>query len=242
MFQLVFLNFISAQKTVKDSAVFNFKSTEQYWIVPQGVTTIHVDAFGAQGGSAQGGKGGRVQSDLKVTPGTKLIINVGSQPKSELPGYNGGGKGCGKGFGGGGASDIRIGGSGSEARVLVAGGGGYSGFCGPGGGLTGGTGKYSSDAKDDAHDAKGGTQDAGGAGARAYYSTAGKAGIGGDGINSHGDCTNGAMAGGGGGYFGGGGSGAGGGGGGSSYANENNTNVVHEQGVHEGNGKIVFYW
>ena len=180
-----------------------------------------------------------------MTPGTKLVINVGSQPTSAEGGYNGGGKGCGNGFGGGGASDIRIGGTGLEARVLVAGGGGghgYGGYGGAGGGLTGGDGKYADDNSAPDHVAKGGTQEEGGKGARAYFSKSGTAGNGGDGINSNGQCSNGAMGGGGGGYYGGGGSAAGGGGGGSSYTNSSNSNVKHEQGAQAGNGKIVIYW
>ena len=52
---------------------------------------MHVDAYGAQGGSTTGGKGGRVQSDFSVKPGDKLNIYVGSQPSSSEAGYNGGG-------------------------------------------------------------------------------------------------------------------------------------------------------
>ena len=244
--QLTLFYFAHAQKgSGKDSVVFNFKAKEQTWTVPQEVTSIQVDAYGAQGGGAKGGKGGHVHSELKVTPGTKLIIDVGSQPTSDEGGYNGGGKGCGKGFGGGGASDIRIGGTGLDARVLVAGGGGgagYGGFGGAGGGLTGGDGKYTDDESNSAHVAHGGTQDAGGAGARAYFSKAGTSGTGGDGISNRGDCSNGAMGGGGGGYYGGGGSAAGGGGGGSSYTNGSNSHVLHAPGEHEGDGKVVIRW
>ena len=243
--QIAFSDASAQKSSYKDSVVFNFKAGEQTWIVPKEVTSVHVDAYGAQGGGTKGGKGGRVTSDLKVTPGTKLLINVGGQATGTDGGHNGGGKGCGNGYGGGGASDIRIGGPGLEARVLVAGGGGgsgYGGFGGAGGGLTGGDGKYTDDNSNLDHVAKGGTQEAGGSGARAYFSKGGTAGNGGDGINSNGQCSNGAMGGGGGGYYGGGGSAAGGAGGGSSYANGNNSNVVHQQGVQEGNGRIVIYW
>lgn len=239
-----------ARAVVTDSAIFNYKPGEQIFTVPKGVTQLHIEAYGAQGGSAKvgsakGGKGGLVQSDLKVTPGEKLIIYVGSQPTGPEGGYNGGGKGCGNGCGGGGATDIRIGGNGLEARVLVAGGGGgagYGGTGGAGGGLTGGSGIYDNTDPADYHNAKGGTQQAGGNGARAYLSPPGTLGAGGDGISNTHDCTNGAMGGGGGGYYGGGGSGAGGGGGGSSYTNADNTNVEHQQGVQEGNGKLCIYW
>jgi len=229
-----------------DSAVFTSKAWEQPWTVPQGVTSVHIDAYGAQGGGKSGGKGGRVQSDLTVTPGAKLIIYVGSQPTTADAGYNGGGSGCGKGFGGGGATDIRIGGNGPDKRVLVAGGGGgngYSGKDGDGGGLIGQAGAY--DGTGDTanyHAAKGGTQEAAGAGAKAYGAPAGKEGVGGDGTGPQGKCVNEAMGGGGGGYFGGGGSGGGNGGGGSSYTNKDNRNVVHTQGANKGSGKLVIYW
>ena len=237
---------LNAQSGTPDSTVFIYKGDwRQNWTVPAGVTSIHIDAYGAQGGSAQGGKGGRVQSDVRVLPGTKFTIFVGSQPVNADGGYTGGGKGCGKGFGGGGATDIRTGKAELADRVLVAGGGGgggYGGFGGAGGGLIAGDGKYDNDAKSDEHIAKGGSQDSGGVGAIAYFSKPGKSGLGGDGIDNHGVCSNGAMAGGGGGYFGGGGSGGGGGGGGSSFTNSDNSNVKHQQGVNEGNGKLIIYW
>jgi len=241
--QLFMVLSVSAQ--YKDSVVFSSKAAEQSWVVPAGVTSIHIVATGAQGGGANGGKGGRVESDLKVNPEAKLIINVGSQPSGAEAGYNGGGKACGNGHGGGGATDIRIGSSGLDARVLVAGGGGgagYGGLGGAGGGIAGGDGLYDNSEAGKMHFAKGGTQDAGGAGARAYFSPAGKAGVGGDGINNRGECSNGAMGAGGGGYYGGGGGGAGGGGGGSSYTNDSNSHVVSQQGVNEGNGRLVIYY
>ncbi len=233
----------SAQKT-GDSVVFSFKSGPQFWTVPVGAGSVHAEIYGAQGGSARGGKGGHVAADLSLQPGTKLILYVGGQPGGAEEGVNGGGKGCGKGTGGGGASDIRLDGNDLSKRILVAGGGGgagYDGTGGAGGGLIGRESGYFDGSA--AHIAKGGTQEAGGSGARAYYAKAGTIGQGGEGINFNGQCTNGAMGGGGGGYYGGGGSGAGGGGGGSSYADAQLArNVVHHQGITEGNGRIVLYW
>lgn len=234
---------IFSQNDGRDSVVFNAKSKAQTWQVPDGITKIYIDAYGAQGGSEKGGKGGRVQSTMTVSPGTKLSINVGSQPTDSTGGLNGGGKGCGNGYGGGGATDIRVDGDGLNARILVAGGGGGAGYAGigggAGGGLTGGEGKYDTSSY---HIAKGGTQTEGGAGARAYFSAAGKEGAGGEGRNSRGHCTNNAMGGGGGGYYGGGGSGAGGAGGGSSYTDKNNRDVKHTQGINSGDGRLVIYW
>lgn len=232
----------NAQSSKTDSVVFEFTGAAKTWTVPAGVTSLRVDAQGAEGGGKQAGKGGRVQCLLTVKPGDKLTMHVGGQATGENGGYNGGGAGCGKGFGGGGATDICLNGDGLDARIVVAGGGGgigYGGYGGAGGGLTGGNGAYDTTAY---HFAKGGTQTEGGAGARAYFSEAGQKGTGGKGIDSRGNCTNNAMGGGGGGYYGGGGSGAGGGGGGSSYTGSQCTKVAHLQGVREGNGRLVVYW
>jgi hypothetical protein len=244
--QLFFCRSSYAQQW-NDSIEFSAKPEVQTWTVPKGVTQVHIDAYGAQGGgpktdSTKGGKGGRVQSDLKVTPGEKLVIRVGSQPKDSAAGYNGGGQGCGRGYGGGGATDIRVGEEGLGARILVAGGGGgfgYGGFGGAGGGLTGGSGTYDTISY---HIARGGTQDTGGAAAHAYGSYPGKLGTGGLGRGIRDVCYNGAMAGGGGGYYGGGAGGGGGGGGGSSYTNSSNTDVINTQGVKVGSGRLVIYW
>ena len=240
----VVLSLSSLAQKSSDSIIFNFKAGPQFWRVPDGVTSVSVDAYGAQGGSARGGKGGKVQSDLIVKPASNLVIFVGSQPDLSLGGENGGGRGCGDGTGGGGATDIRIGGTDLRYRVLVAGGGGgygYGGTAGPGGGLTGGDGQYDGSAP---HIAHGGSQTDGGAAAYAYSSMSGSIATGGEGINDRSrQCTNGAMAGGGGGYYGGGAGGAGGGGGGSSYTDPKcNKNVIHTQGVKEGNGKIIIHW
>src|SRR5262249_28393355 len=85
---------------------FDFVGQPQEWIVPSNITSITVDARGAQGGGnggyapAVGGKGGRVQTTLAVTPGEKLIIHVGgrggdliSPNTGGLGGFNGGGQG-----------------------------------------------------------------------------------------------------------------------------------------------------
>src|SRR5207244_5664898 len=64
---------------------FNFAPQAQPWVVPNGVTSIIIDAHGAQGGgnptdpTVIGGKGGRVQTTLAVTPGETLVIYVGGR-------------------------------------------------------------------------------------------------------------------------------------------------------------------
>ena len=207
--------------------------------VPKDVNSIIVDVFGAQGGMGRiggsGGLGGRTVSELQVTPGDTLQINVGGRggdASSNLTdggagGFNGGATGGdttfnGAGGGGGGASDMRIG----MTTLVVAGGGGGSGggtnCCGgvsvggaggAGGGLNGSPGATVGGAGGGgATDVMGGA--AGGAGA-----DPGIAGFGGMGANGDG-----AGGGGGGGLYGGGGGagnvnelGGGGGGGGSGY-------------------------
>lgn len=217
------------------------------WTVPDGVGSLRVDVYGAQGGqgahgSSFGGAGGHTQATMVVTGGQALqfaIGGLGGRGGCCLPGggggggYNGGGSGGygAAGGGGGGASDVRTGvcatdGScGLSERVLVAGGGGGVGnVCNCGGGAGGGAEGTS------AGGGGGGTQTAGGtAGPPPYGSgptgTAGSLGSGGSGGSQ--EYTGGDQVfgggGGGGGYYGGGGGGGGlftpgsSGGGGSGY-------------------------
>ena len=149
---------------------FGFTGEPQQFVVPEGVTSITVSAFGARGGNGWnadgagsmgglGGLGGQVEATLTVTPGETLYIYVGGAGTDGTPtesawpppgsgGWNGGGSGRTRddgytGGGGGGASDIRRGGQDESDRILVAGGGGSgSGWCtsGAGGAGNGGDG------------------------------------------------------------------------------------------------------
>jgi hypothetical protein len=232
------------------STTFSYTGASQNYLVPTGVTTITVDVKGASGGGEEGddgGRGGRVQTTLSVTPGETLTVRVaGAGTDSGTGGYNGGGNGGTvtsgtRGAGGGGASDIRraadrlvVAGGGGGATSLDGGaaggttgstGGGFPGFTGSGGG--------------------GGTSSAGGAGGakrsddpNANNGVAGSSATGGAG----GSTTNsGSGGGGGGGYFGGGGGGAGGGGGGggggSSFSSGSST--VHTANFQSGNGQVI---
>ena len=227
----------------------------QTYTVPSGVYSLSVVANGAAGGDASsngGGRGGKVEGLLAVTPGQVLTITIGGTPTPPAPatGYNGGGKSAGVGSlqsgGGGGATDIRQNGNALTNRVIVAGGGGGGNLtrssnteAGVGGGLTGG-------AAGVVAGGGGGTQSAGGAGGSGSRRNgqAGSLAVGGDGF-SNGFST----GGGGGGYYGGGGGGeqldpnygiTGSGGGGSSYTDPTRvTNVVHTQGAQSGRGQIV---
>lgn len=123
---------------------FGFVGAAQTWVVPNNVTSVTVDARGAQGGGngsiVPGGKGGRVQTTLAVTPGETLVIHVGGRGgdlNTGGPGGFNGGAGGGidnvdfnsSAGGGGGASDVRRGGGGLVDRVVVAGGRGGSECC-----------------------------------------------------------------------------------------------------------------
>ncbi len=232
------------------SQTFSYTGAQQTFVVPTGVTMISVDAYGAQGGSNSPSTnvnyGGRVQADFPVTPGTTIYVYVGEQPNGITGGFNGGGNGENAGQGGGGASDIRIGGTTLNDRVIVAGGAGGGGFWsgeevhgGIGGGLVGGTGYRSSFSSSPG--GEGGTQTGSGTGTCVSLnnpSTTGTFGIGGSpsGCGCEG-------YGGGGGWYGGAGSGnCRGGGGGSSYTAGGATNVVHTQGVRIGHGEVTISW
>ncbi|MFC5885526.1 Ig-like domain-containing protein [Kitasatospora aburaviensis] len=124
--------------------------------VPDGVTAVTVDLFGAEGGGAAGfvspnppnagapgGLGGEPRATLAVVPGQTLQITLGAAgvPGSSRHGEfarpggyghgTGGGGAHGGGGSGGGGFDVRTGAFGGADRVLVAGGGGGAGNGGP---------------------------------------------------------------------------------------------------------------
>ena len=242
---------------------FNYTGSVQTFTVPAGVTSISVDAYGASGStnfySGREGKGGRVQTDLTVTPGETLNIYVGGTRNyagyaSSIysGGWNGGGNGpdpncSGVGSAGGGATDIRIGGTALADRVIVAGGGGGCANGGDdggdGGGLVGQNGSGGSVSPGPRY-GSGGTQSAGGSGGYGWYidgaagytiapSSNGSLGQGGTGRACN-------SGGGGGGYYGGGGGADAGGAGGSSYTHPTLcSSVVHTQGVQTGSGQLI---
>lgn len=243
---------------------FNFVGQPQTWVVPNSVTSITVDARGSQGGGSGadpivvGGKGGRVQTTLVVTPGETLVIYVGAQGGNFTQpntagsgGFNGGSNGGidnvdfnGPASGGGGASDVRRGGSDLAHRVIIAGGGGGAECCedangGAGGGTTGVSGSSPTEGGSSA--GGGGTQSGGGAGGFGCNGNGGSGSLGQGGVGGNG---NRAGGGGGGGYYGGGGGGGctwgSGGGGGSSYSAGINT--THTQGYQTGDGQVTITW
>src|SRR5436190_6532580 len=241
------------------SQTFDYTGGAQTFVVPPGITSVTIDAYGANGGGdpndLPNAKGGEVIATIAVTSGETLVILVGGLGGQFGPGgFNGGGDG---GSGGGGASDVRQGGSALPNRVVLAAGGGGATSVrgGDGGGTTGAAGGSSS-------------SPCGGSGGQGATSTAGGAGgMGGScpipgqpgGAGSNGDLGIGGIGGlgaggGGGGYFGGGGGAGGGrveglplpggaGGGGSSYAVPGATNVSHHAGVwDQGHGRVTISW
>jgi hypothetical protein len=221
---------------------FNYTGAQQSFMVPAGVNSIAIKAWGAQGwsGSNAGGPGGYAEGNLAVSPGQTVYIYVGGQGTlanggDDVPsgaGWNGGGHGLNTGGastsgGGGGASDVRLGGTALSDRKIVAGGGGGSNnnpnsAGGDGGGETGETGHgiYGP--------GTGGSQVAGGTNGGAF--------------GQGGNATSGMtpwIGGGGGGYYGGGTSLAHGpGGGGSSYTG-GVTSGSTTSGLRSGNGVVT---
>ena len=240
--------------TPTSTVAFNYTGGQQSWTVPAGVFSLTVEMEGAEGSrntnyNNRGGYGGKVVADVAVTPGQTVFIYVGGWPGNGNTGggYNGGGNHNGSwsyGAGGGGGTDIRIGGTGLNNRILVAGGGGGGSWnCGTdgsrggaGGAATGEAGFYCNGNTNTGYTGRGGSQNSGGAaGGNWCCPSAGSAGQGGDGGYR--------GAGGGGGYYGGGGSSYGGGGGGSNYADPNLcSNITHTQGTRQGHGTVVFHY
>lgn len=208
---------------------FNASSSFQTFTVPATTTKLIVDCVASKGldVTSSGGKGGRVQCILPVTPSSTIYFYVGAIPSTkQTPEYN--------------ASDIRTDNTGIldsaslSSRLIVAGGGACGGINtgnngGDGGGLTGGAGGSGGN-----WFGQGGTQTAGGAGARSV-GTDGTFGLGGTGSSSNTNNTSGGA-----GWYGGGGGRSGyTGGGGSSYTDASCFNVIHTQGYNNGSGYIT---
>jgi RHS repeat-associated protein len=232
------------------SVSFSYTGAPQYWTVPTGVTSIEVDARGAQGGGGFGGPGVRLLGTVPVTPGQVLEITVGGSPtpNSYSGGYDGGGTSTGTydsdgpPGGGGGASDIRAAGITLEDRILVAAGGGGSGVGASsvrGAGGSGGTstGQSGDTDYDSDNPGAGGSQSAGGAGGSGGFGGGtGSLGNGGNSTRSGG--------GGGGGYYGGGAGGdsalqGAGGAGGSDYLESSGSGEEEWSGYNPGNGSVT---
>lgn len=128
-----------------DQTVFTF-DTKSKWNVPDGVSKIKIEAWGAPGGGrdfyrtgsyyVHGGRGAKVTGIFNVSSGDVLYIVPGGSGKeaegeSKLDrgmGSNGGGRGGWYGYGGagggGGATDVRKNNDNLPSRIIIAGGGG----------------------------------------------------------------------------------------------------------------------
>ncbi len=235
---------ISVNWVYAQTETFSYTGAVQTYTVPDGVTLVEIETWGAQGGSstgldgepATGGLGGYSIGKLSVIPGQILNVYVGGAGSAYgAGGYNGGGQAASEyGAAGGGGSDVRVSPYGLSNRVIVGGGGGggsfgiYGRLGGDGGGLIGGVGEFGAGY----FAGTGGTQVAGGtAGCCLGSVSAGDCGVGG-GTGYY------RNAGGGGGWYGGGsGSGSSGGCGGSSYI-DGLTDATTSAGIKSGNGLI----
>ncbi len=231
-----------------NSQTFSFTGTTQTFVVPNGISSLTIETWGAQGGANWVNNvnfGGYSKGTFTATAGQVLEIRAGGQPTTTAGGYNGGGTGDGAGKGGGGASDVRIAPYTLNDRIIVGGGGGGAGFWssehligGIGGGLTGGDGMRTSTVN---MGGLGGTQTGGGAhGTCASFSNTTMAGAFGNGGNAGGAGCGCESYGGGGGWYGGASSGnCRGGGGGSGYILPTATNTLFAAGTSTANGKVV---
>ena len=191
-------------------------TTPTDFVVPSGVTSITVKAWGAGGGgaystqSAYGGGGGFAQSTLSVSSGQTYKVAVGSGGAWASDGVGAGGRGGG--YSGVFLTSITQ----ANAKVIAGGGGGgtYSGSAngGAGGGTNGVAGSAGSTG------VCAGPASAGGGGTQSAGGTAGTSATAGSALTGGAAASTGCAAGGegGSGYYGGGGGGIGGGGGGGS--------------------------
>ncbi len=250
---------------VGDSIVFTYSGSIQTWSVPSGVSSITIEAWGAQGGGSYGGRGARMRGTFSVSPGDGLKILVGGQGITSGWLMSGGGGS----FvstdtntplvvaGGGGGADLS--GTNQNGTTSEAGQDGYAPSYSSASGGTGGNGGNST----------GGTGHGGGGGGFTTSGSGTSAGTafilgGAGGVGSGGDARiNGGFGGGGGavhnytgsqywgggaggGYSGGGASCASGAGatqragGGGSY--NSGTDQSNSSGIRTGNGRVVIRW
>ena len=175
---------LSACAVSRAQTVYSYTGGSQTYIVPAGVGTLRVKAWGGGGGAAAeisgtygtGGGAGYVQSDIAVTPGQVITILVGQGGSgwNDVEGYanatfpNGGPAAN---FGGGGGGRTEINGTGFVLIAAGGGGGGYqfhgnAGQGGSGGSNIGGTGGSSPNNRG----GTGGTLSAGGVGGTGTHS------------------------------------------------------------------------
>ena len=102
---------------INGTQTFNSSGNIVDFVVPDCVTTLTIEAWGAQGGTFEGGKGARMKGNFTVVPGETLKVAVGMQGTVDK---------CGGGIatgGGGGGSFVWRNGD-PTLPILAAGGGG----------------------------------------------------------------------------------------------------------------------
>ena len=161
------------------SQTFSYTGGLQTFTVPDGVTTVTIQAVGAAGGPGQfgtSGTGASMQGDFSVAPGDELTILAGEQPLAAISG------------GGGGGSFVWRGTDAASAdNLLLAAGGGGGGACTIGGGdaSTGEAGTASFGGEPGGTTGNGGS--GGAAGGTDYYGGVPGGGGGGGGLLTSGD-------------------------------------------------------
>lgn len=97
--------------------VLNYTGNFVTYTVPAGVTSISIEALGAQGASGQpgfvGGRGARMYGEFDVVPGTELLIAVGGKGAGQSSNSNGGG--------GGGSFVVQVDPAGAYTMAVAAG-------------------------------------------------------------------------------------------------------------------------
>jgi hypothetical protein len=222
-------------------------------VTPPGCANkMTIDAYGASGGAARlglGGKGGHVTATMSTAFGQSYFVSVGgmggktsASNKSGAGGYNGGGDGGNTnseaGGGGGGATDIRTT-SALADRIVVAGAGGGATSCTNGSSAVGGDGGSPVGGEPGLCPNASSPPTPGGQsppGSGLCNGAAGALGQGGQG------CSSSAGGGGGGGYYGGGGGLNTGGAGGSSYVSVTAMTTLNTSGANMGDGHVVITW
>ena len=246
--------------TFDNSIIYSYTGAVQSFQVPDDVWVIHIQAYGAQGGSidgCSGGLGGRVEGNYNVTPGTLYDVYVGgyvgASPSAGWPnGGAGDSTGLNNGPGGGGSSDVRPTGTTIIDTIVCAPAGGGAGGNYNADDSTGGYGGYLFGIDGSGTwPGQGASQTAGGAGGFGAGDS-GQAGSLGQGGNAghQSNAFSKPSGGGGGGYYGGGGAGCGagagnsgaGGGGGSGWVDPFVFDVETEDGTRTTYGQVTISW
>ena len=258
----------TAPSNINGTQTFDYAGSIVNFTVPAGITTLTIDAKGAQGGTGgqlTGGLGARMKGDISVTPGQVLKILVGQKGGDNTSSPAGGGGGgtfvttsansalvvAGGGSGGGSAANtigkpglITEAGGVSNAVATAAtggqGGGATIGSSG-GGGLTGNGTASTSPTLVNGGGFSFTNGGVGGLSGKCAASGTGTIGYGGFGGGSGGEYCIQGSSGAGGGYSGGAGGTSTGvaGGGGSINTGANQTNT---SGYQSGNGQVVISW